>query len=422
MSADDIRITDLANPVLSDLEQQVIASAKPVVMNEEGVLGTARAATGLSDFGPDDFRERLGVWLQSYDEDSGLNASGRSMAFDFMVRYATNRLRIEDLLKRHPEILQVKVDRPIIVAGLPRSGTTHLVNVLATHPDLRSMQLWETNEPVPKPDEMSFASDDSNPRYRRSNEIWHIMNHVLKYWSAMHEWAPGHVHEECELQCFDFASYMPDWQARVPRWQQYYAAHDQTPHYAYARKVIQVMTWLRGPNRWVMKSPPNMENLKPAFATYPDATVVITHRDPIAVLQSAITMMAYLDRLRRDQADLDLPALADYWIDRIENLLQRCVRDHDAVAQKQVIDVMFHEYMANQRGTVDKVFKTANLPITSAAEHRIDAYLKDNPRGKHGRMIYDLKGDFGVDVAALRRRFQFYYYRFPVKQEPVLGE
>ncbi len=422
MSAADIRITDLAKPRMSDLENQVIASAKPLDLSQNAVLDAARSVTGLSDFGSSDFRERLAVWLQSYDEDKGLNASGRSMAFDFMVRYAANRLRIEDVLKRHPDILQIKIDRPIIVAGLPRSGTTHLVNVLATHPDLRSMQLWETNEPVPKPEEMSFASDDTNPRYRRSNEIWHIMNNVLKYWSAMHEWAPGHVHEECELQCFDFASYMPDWQARVPRWQQYNAEHDQTPHYAYARKVIQVMTWLRGPNRWVMKSPPNMENLKPVFATYPDATVVITHRDPLAVLQSVITMMAYLDRLRRDTKDLDLPGLADYWTKRIERLLQRCVRDRDTVPQQQVIDIMFHEYMADQRGTIDNVFKSANLPISPAAHARIDAYLSDNPRGKHGQMVYDLKGDFGIDVAGLRRRFGFYYDRFPVRHEPVTGE
>lgn len=422
MDKQDIRIADLAAPVLGDLEIQVIASAKPVSMSEEAVLGAACAATGLSDFGPDDFRERLGVWLQSYEEDRGLNAMGRSMAFDMMLRYASNRLRIEDMVKRHPEILKVELPRPIIIAGLPRSGTTHLVNILATHPDLRSMQLWETNEPVPKPDEMSFAADDSNPRYRRSNEVWYVMNEVLKYWSAMHEWAPGHVNEEVELQCFDFASYMPDWQARVPRWQQYYYRHDQTPHYAYARKVIQVMTWLHGPNRWVMKSPPNMENLPALFSVYPDATVVITHRDPIAVLQSAITMMAYLDRLRRDQKDLDLPGLAHYWVDRIERLLRKCVEDRDTVPQDQVVDVMFHDYMADERGTMRRVFDKANLPLTAEAERRIDAYLAANPRGKHGRVIYDLKGDFGVDIAALRRRFAFYYERFPVRQEPALGE
>ena len=420
MSANDIRITDLAEPALSELERQVIASAPPFQLTEEAVLGAAQAFTGLSDFGADDFRERLNVWLQALDEDTGQNDFGRASAFESMVRFASNRLRVEDLVKRHPEIQQIELPRPIIIAGLPRSGTTHLVNILARHPDLRSMELWETNEPVPRPDEMNFESSEVNPRWRRSNEVWHVMNNVLKHWSAMHEWAPGHVHEECELQCFDFGSYMLDWFARVPRWQRYYAEHDQTPHYGYAKKVIQVMSWLKGPNRWVMKSPPNMENLPAVFATYPDATVVITHRDPVAVIQSAVTMMAYLDRLRR--TDMDLPGLAAYWIDRIEALLRRCVRDRKTVPQDRVIDVMFHDYMADQRGTIARVSEQAGLPLTGEAWKQFYAYLGENPRGKHGRVIYDLKGDFGVDVASLRRRFAFYYERFAVQHEPALGE
>jgi hypothetical protein len=305
----DIYITDFAKPVLNELERQAIANAPPVTMSEEAVLGAARAATGLADFGPDDFRERLAVWLRSFEEDKGLGPLGRVMAFEQMVRSASNRLRVEDIVKRHPEILDVEMPRPIIISGLPRSGTTHLVNLLSTHPELRSMPLWESNEVVPAPDEMTWESSEANPRYRRSNEVWRIFNNIMVHWAAMHEWSPGHVHEEGELQCLDFSTYWPDWMARARPWQQYYFKHDQTPHYAYARKVMQVMTWLHGPNRWVMKSPQNMENLPALFNVYPDATVVITHRDPISVLQSALTLMAYSDRIRR--TDMDLPDLVN---------------------------------------------------------------------------------------------------------------
>ena len=332
-----------------------MASARPVAMDMETMLAAARAETGLNDFGPDDFRERLAVWLKSFDEDQGLNALGRAGVYDQTLRYAVGRLRIEDLLARHPEILQVKIDRPLLIAGLPRSGTTHLVNVLGTNPGLRSMPLWETMEPVPKADELSFESSDNNPRYRRCIEMWQILTAVLRYWPAMHEMEPDHIHEEVEIQCYDFSSYMPEWIARVPRWQDYYYRHDQTPHYAYARKVIQAMTWFKGPNRWVMKSPPNMENLPALFATYPDATVIITHRDPVAVIQSAITMVAYWDRIRRkDSGRASLASLAEQWIGRIERRLRACVRDRATVPQDRVIDVMFHEYMADQRGTIDK--------------------------------------------------------------------
>jgi hypothetical protein len=420
MTVEEIRIPDLAQPVWSELEKQVVAAAKPVTFDEQAVLDAASSATGLSEFGPGDFRERLRVWLASFDEDRGLNLRGREDAFNQTVRYATARLRVEDLVARHPEIHDVRIDRPIVIAGLPRSGTTHLVNTLAANTALRSMPLWESMEPVPTDDDLSFEVSEANPRYRRCVEMWHVLTNVLQHWSAMHEMAPDHVHEEVELQCIDFSSYMPEWLARVPRWQRYYFDHDQTPHYAYARKVLQAMTWLRGPDRWLMKSPPNMENLGPVFSTYPDATVVITHRDPVAVIQSAITMMAYWDRIRRD--DADLPGLARQWIERIERLLRACVRDRDAVPDGQVIDVLFHEYMADQWGAVRRVHEVADLPMTRDAEQAIKAYLGSNTRGRLGKVVYDLEGDFGVDVGALRERFQFYYDRFPVEREPTLGE
>lgn len=418
--SDEIIIDDLAEPRLNEIEQATVASAPPMPLDEATILGAAMQETGLSDFGPEDFNERLGVWLQALNEDRGLNDFGRASNAQSLIRFAANRLRIEDLLKRQPEIFDVQIDRPMIIAGLPRSGTTHLVNILAQHPGLRSMELWETNEPVPQDNERNWQSDESNPRYVRSNEIWDVMIRVLPHWSAMHEWAPGHVHEECELQSFDFSSYMLDWFARVPRWQHYYYEHDQTPHYLYAKKVVQIMTWFKGPNRWVMKSPPNMENLPAVFAAYPDATVALTHRDPVAVLQSAITMMAYIDRLRRNEADL--PGLAEYWIARIERLLRKCIEDRSRIPQDRVIDIMFHEYMGDQLGVVRKVCESADLPVTPEAGAGFSAYLAENTRHRLGKVRYDLAGQFGVDIAALRKRFAFYYEAFPVKVEPVLGE
>lgn len=418
MGRDRIRITDLASPQLTELQRQVIAAATPVAMTEAAVLEAARARTGFSDFGPEDFRERLAVWLASFEEDTGLGPLGRATMFGEAVRYAASRLRVEDLLRRHPEILEVRIDRPIIIAGLPRSGTTHLVNILASDPRLRSMQLWETMEPIPS-DADRTAPGEPDPRFVRTREAWGAFEAVLPLMPAMHEMAPDHVHEDIELQGIDFSSYLPEWQSRPYRWRDYYYAHDQAPHYAYGRKVLQALTWLKGPNRWVLKSPPHMENLPALAATYPDATVIVTHRDPVAVLQSAITMLAYGDRIRR--RTIDLPELAEYWIGRIERLLRACVRDRETIPAARSMDVRFHEYMADQKAVVRRVHAMAGLPFTADAEARIDGYLAANPRGKHGQVIYDLAGDFGVDVRALRRRFAFYYECFGVAPEPTAG-
>ena len=411
-----IRIDDLAHPRLTTLQRDAIAAAPAVAMRVDAVLDAARAATGLDDFGAADFRDRLQTWLQSFDEDDGLGPLGRATLFGECVRHAATRLRFEDLAVRQPAIGSIAIERPIMVAGLPRSGTTHLVNILAVDPRLRSTSLWETMEPIPGPDDRG----DPDPRYLRTQAMWGGFETILPLMPAMHEMAPDHVHEDIELQGPDFSSYLPEWLSRPYRWRNYYQTHDQTPHYAYAKRMMQALTWLRGPARWVVKSPPHMENLPALIAVHPTAIVPITHRDPVAVLQSAITMIAYGDRIRRSR--IDLPELAAYWIDRIERLLRACVRDRAAIPAAQSVDILFHEYMADQKATVLRVYALAGLEMTEEAEVRIDRFLADNPRGKHGRVEYDLIGDFGVDIGALRERFGFYYDRFPVRRELVKGE
>lgn len=418
--ANTIRITDLAHPELTDLQKMAVASAPPVEMKADAVLAAARAATGLDDFGAADFRERLDVWLAAFDADKGLGPLGRAGMFGDCVRYTSTRLRVEDIHRRHPQIADVVIDRPIIIAGLPRSGTTHLVNILAADPRLRSMPLWETMEPIPAPgDQPTVPGED--PRFTRTREMWGQFEAVLPLMPAMHEMAPDHVHEDIELQGPDFSSYLPEWLSRPYAWRDYYARHDQTPHYAYGKRVLQAMTWLKGPDRWVMKSPPHMENFGPLTATYPDATIIVTHRDPLAVIQSAITMLAYGDRIRRT-LPLDLNELATYWIDRIEMLLKACVRDHDLLPEGRSMDVLFHEYMADQKAVIRRAYAMADLEFTTEAEASIDGFLAANPRGRHGQVVYDLAGDFGLDIGELRERFQFYYDRFPVRRERITGE
>jgi hypothetical protein len=140
----------------------------------------------------------------------------------------------------------------------------------------------------------------------------------------------------------------------------------------------------------------------------------------VAVIQSAITMITYGDRIRRTR--IDPQATANYWIDRIEKLLRACVRDRDLLPPARSIDILFHDYMADQKSVVAHVLAMADLPIGPETEADIERFLHANPRGKHGQVVYDLIGDFGVDIGALRERFQFYYDRFPVRIERVAGE
>jgi hypothetical protein len=413
---DDIRIDDLAAPVLTPMQTAAIEGAgrAPVKLAEGAVLDAAVERTGLSDFGPDDFRERLRVLLASADEDADLGPVGRLGVWNDCVRYAANRLRFEDLLRRHPEILEVEIERPIIIVGLPRSGTTHLLNLIAADERLRSLPYWESLEPIPDPAEAPEPGGE-DPRRARCRNNHELQDALMPLLRNMHDMAPDHVHEEIEVQGLDFSSYELEWIATVPRWRDYYLAHDQTPHYAYLKRALQALQWLRGPDRWILKSPQHMEQLGPLRATFPDATIAFTHRDPVSVIASAITMLSYGDRVRRVR--VDPPAVAAYWIDRIERLLRACVRDRDRIPASQSIDVLFHEFMADDVGTVERIYELAGLPLTPRTRAALEDFMAQNPRGKHGRIVYDLKADFGIDPTELRRRFDFYFERFPVRKE-----
>jgi hypothetical protein len=330
------------------------------------------------------------------------------------VRFAANRLRLEDFIRQHPQILDVEIRQPIIIVGLPRSGTTHLLNLISADTRLRSLPYWESLEPVPIPGD-GPGRDGLDPRFVRCRHNYVRSDALLPLLRNMHDMPPEHIHEELELQAPDFSNYNWEWIAYVPRWRDYYLAHDQTPHYQYLKRALQVLQWLRGPDRWVLKSPQHLEQIGPLFTTFPDATIAFTHRDPASVIASTVTMEAYGARLRCNR--VDLAAIADYWIDRIERLLRACVRDRDRVPPAQSIDVLFHEFMADDVRMVERIYERADLPMTPDARQRLAAFMEQNRRGKFGRIVYDLQADFGIDPRELRKRFRFYFERFPVQPE-----
>ena len=412
-----IRIDDLAAPRFPDSVQEMMnaVASMPVEFSEAAVLGTACEQTGLQDFGSDDFRERLALILECLREDSELSALGRVTNFMMLVRFASNRLRVEDLLKRHPEIDDVEIRRPIIVAGLARSGTTHLLNLLSADSRLRSLPYWEALEPVPVPGEES-GDPEQDPRLQRCRQAIAMQDQVMPLFKLMFNMQAERTHEEIELLAIDFSTMFIENLGIFPRWRDYYIAHDQTPHYAYLKKVLKLLQWLRGPERWILKSPQHLEQFGALMSVFPDASVVITHRDPVATVASMATMACYTSRMSRDPVRPH--RIGQYWADRIERMLAACVRDRELLPSAQSIDLRFHEFMADDLGSVARIYELAGHPFTPDVRASMQSFLAQNPRGKEGRIVYDL-ADFGIEEAALRERLRFYSDRFQTRDEPL---
>lgn len=415
----EVRIADLREPRRGPDEQALydLGRTMEVDLDPAGLVARARADTGLDDLGDDTLHDRLAAQVAAVEADEGLSGIGRLIVRRRLVGLLAARLRFEDLLRRHPEALEVELDPPVVVVGLPRSGTTHLVNLLAADQRLRSMPWWEVVEPVPVlgdgPDR-----DGVDPRYRRCHADWEAGKATAPLTALMHDRPPWSIEEDCELVDLDLCSYTLEWHARVPAWRDAYLALDQREHYRFLRRELQVLTYLRGPNRWVQKTPQHLEQLGPLLEVFPDATIALTLRDPVAVLQSAITMLAYGDRLRRVRVDAD--ELAAYWVDRIERLLRAAVRDVHLIPADRRVDVEFGRFMDDDLGTAERILGVAGLDVTDEARARLGAYLAANPRGKDGRVVYDLRGDFGLDPAELYDRFAFYFEAFPeIRREVV---
>jgi len=412
----EIRIDDLRAPVLNDIQKMGRDYGESVhtELSVDAVCAAAVAQTELDDFGPPDFRERLNVQLEEMNEDPERTGLGRMLMFGDCVRYASNRLRIHDLLQRHPEIRDIPIEKPVIVIGLPRSGTTNLVNLLAADTRFRSMPLWESYQPVPDPRE-ELPADGVDPRWTRCQGMWESMQVGAPFVAAMHPMEPDHVHEEIELMTPDFSSYNLEWVARAPKWRDYYLSHDQTPHYEYAKTVLQIMQWYRPRERWVLKSPQHLEQIGPLMSTFPDASIVVTHRDPVAVVQSTITMVTYGARTAYKTPEPEW--YRDYWVERIGTLLDASMRDRHLLPKGRTTDVYFHEYMADEMGTLQRVYDAAGIEFTDQARREVAAYQYEHPRGKEGRVVYDLRNDFSAEPAQLRTRYTDYMNAFPVSIE-----
>jgi hypothetical protein len=414
--SDTLRIDDLRAPQLSDGQRAAreYVATLDLTLDPEQLMKQARERARGDDFGDPGFRPRLDATIDAVEADSGLEGIGRLAVQQRILRLLASRLLVEDLVRRRPEILAVELPAPIIVIGLPRSGTTHLVNLIAADRRLRSLPYWESLEPCPRPGD-GPTRDGVDPRFTRCEADYEAQMQMVPLLRAMHHQYPTAIEEEIELQDLDFSSYTLEWYARVPRWRDYYFTLDQHAHYAYTKKVLQVLTYLRGPSTWVLKSPQHLEQIPALLATFPDATFAITHRDPVSVLQSAITMLAYGDRMRR--AAIEPEELAAYWVDRVDRLLQACVRDRDLLPADRTIDVLFHEFMANDVAMVERIYTRNDRVLTPDARAQLDAFMAANPRGKHGQLVYDLPGDFGLAPDDVRDRFAYYFERFPVEVE-----
>jgi Sulfotransferase family len=410
MVVEPVQIHDLAEPEFTGEVEEIrtfmdlMAADTPL---DAGVLHQkAMDETGLDDFGADDYRERFDLFLTALSEIDGLHGPGILSFHMQLLQVLKNRLLMEQLLKDHPQIRDIELVPPVVIAGLPRTGTTHLHNLLAAGPTFRVLRYWESIEPFPMAAEIGVEPD---PRLARTDLAVDFMNQAMPHFKLMHEMTTEHVHEEIQLLFNDVSSMLMETLGHVPAWRDHYLAHDQTAHYEHLKLQLQLMQHLRGGRRWLLKSPQHLEQLPVLESVFPGVTVVVTHRDPVPVTLSMLLMLCYTARMHRATVNCD--EIVDYWVDRLDLMLRSLVRDRDAIPAERSLDIRFDDFMADDLAVTAQVYELAGEPLTDEARGAMADYLAGHQRGRLGTVATSPQM-FGLSEVGLRDRFAPYVERF----------
>ena len=413
----DIRLEDLEMPRFSESALEVIKQAAPMAKNIhfslEALMEAAAAQEGLDDFGTEEYVEPYTVLCESIRKESNFGPMGKIGAWGQLLGFMVNRLRLTDFFKRHPEAENTEITKPIIIAGLPRSGTTHLHNLISADSNLRSLPWWEALEPIPSHSEW----DTTEGRIQRAKDGVTGRNLFMPEFDRMHEMTWDHVHEEIHLLAAAGSSMLFDTMAILPTWREYYKSEDQTPYYLFLKRHLKAISFLRdGSKRWILKSPQHLEQFRPIMNAFPDATVAVTHRDPVSVLGSMATMLCYAGRLAYD-SPIDIKKIGHWWKDMLTDMLDSCRLEREVLPAEQSIDVLFHEFMSNDVATVKNIYDLAGQPFTNEVEGAMQDYMETHPRGRHGRVLYDLN-DFQISPQEAETGFGDYIEHFGIQLEP----
>ena len=323
------------------------------MFDEEGLLEEARRRTGLRDFGPSPFRVGLRALLGALRDEARLHPAGEAAVREDLLRLLGNRLQMAAVLAAHPEISARRVERPLVVVGLPRTGSSILHELLAQDPENRAPLSWEVKYPCPPPERRTFHCD---PRIAAVDAELARMDEGIPEFKRMHRQAAELPQECLNLTTHEFASIFFSVSHRVPGYQAWLDASDPAPVYASHHRQLQLLQWRCPPHRWVLKSSSHLWSLGALLAEYPDACIVQTHRDPLKVLASFTSLVTTLRRLYSAQVD---------------------ARE---IGEEQT------------------------------------AFLAANPGDRHGAHRYRF-ADTGLDVATARRRFRAYQERFAIASE-----
>lgn len=382
-----------------------------LLASADALHAAARQGVGYDDFGDPAYLDGLRVLLDSYERESGLTPTGRTMVEAQLLGILKNRLIAQRFWDEDPSILRGKIQRPIFVLGLVRTGTTALHHLLSQDPHMQGVEYWLGASPSPRPPRAQWESD---PRFQRAVAELDWMYKTDPSLKAMHLMTADTPDECRHLLQQNFTDDTFDCNATIPSYSEWYGRQDMLATYRRHRDLLKLIGSTSPERRWLLKYPVHMGNLRALFAIYPDACIVQTHRDPGKVIPSICSLVAGWRALYEDNVDRQAIArwLLDLWATRLERGLE-VRRERDP---QSFFDLHLREVLSDPVGAVRRIYDHFGLEMTPEAERRFRDWKDENPKGKYGEHRYRAE-DFGLTDDGIADRFRAYMQHFDIERE-----
>ena len=368
------------------------------------LMDQARQATGLDDFGDPWIFENLDRLIPCLNGEAQLTEAGVGGAVGMILTALSNRLRHVELVKRHPEIRDETVEVAAVVVGLPRTGSTMLHRMLAAAPGMTGVKWFEAQNYAPFPGE---ARGETHARREAAQQLLDYMMAAAPDLMSIHPMSLDQPDEELIILGLLFSSTMIEGMYHVPSYSRWLTEHSRTRCYPDLKEILQALQW-QDPERkgakWVLKTPGHLLALDAMAQTFPDAKVVMTHRDPVSTVPSYASMMSTLYQM---SSTIDRHSIGRFWEPRLAELLSMFMAARQDIGPDRFIDVLYIELTQEPIEVGKRVLAQAGVEATPQVVAGMSEWVEANRREDRAPHRYTLE-DFGLDKASIEQDFAKY--------------
>ncbi|MGB5811617.1 MAG: sulfotransferase [Polyangiales bacterium] len=366
-----------------------------------------RAAGGCDDFGDPSYLEGLRRLLYSYDHEARLHPAGKLVSAYQTVGLLATRLRLHQWFSMQPDSASNPIERPIIITGMVRTGSTALHYLMGSNPDMQCLQYWLGLHPQPRPPRKYWAAATDFQHARiELDMMYRAGKNMLE---AIHHMTAEGPDESGRVLGIGFSDDRFEVVSTVPTYSEWYDSTVHRETYGLHKRTMQLIGSYEADTRWLLKYPVHLRNIDALLETYPDACVIWTHRDPADVLPSYVSLCAHFRSLF--EKDPDRPRIAleqmEAWARAVERGMElRKGREH------QFHDIYFGDFMEDPIREVEKAYRRFGQPFSEAARVALTQWRDTHQPGQFGTHNYE-RNDFGQSPATVHARYAGYLDRFP---------